>query len=52
MCGNTFRDELLKMGQSDFLLPLDGGCCCGAIRCRVTDRPAFTFACHCTRAAN
>ena len=27
---------------------LDGGCRCGAIRYRVTGRPKFGFACHCT----
>ncbi len=36
------------MAQAGFLLPLDGGCRCGAIRYRVTGMPAFTFACHCT----
>ena len=26
----------------------DGGCVCGKVRYRMTDRPLFTHACHCT----
>ncbi len=36
------------MTQSDFPLPLDGGCRCGTVRYQVTSAPAFIFACHCT----
>jgi hypothetical protein len=36
------------MKQSDFPLPLNGGCRCGTVRYRVTSAPAFIFACHCT----
>lgn len=36
------------MAQTDFPLPLDGGCRCGAVRYRVASAPAFIFACHCT----
>ena len=27
---------------------LDGGCTCGTVRYRLTDRPLFTHCCHCT----
>lgn len=27
---------------------MDGHCTCGAVRYRLTDRPLFTHACHCT----
>lgn len=33
--------------MTDFTLPLDGGCFCGAIRYRVGQPPLFTMACHC-----
>lgn len=28
--------------------PYDGGCCCGAIRYRLTEEPLTLYACHCT----
>lgn len=28
--------------------PMDGGCTCGAVRYRLTDRPLFVHCCHCT----
>lgn len=34
--------------MTDFALPLDGGCFCGALRYRITQAPLFTMACHCT----
>jgi len=36
------------MVNAKFSLPVTGGCRCGAIKYRVTQTPAFTFACHCT----
>ncbi|TPG20365.1 GFA family protein [Sphingomonas koreensis] len=34
--------------MTDFPLPLDGGCFCGALRYRISAAPLFTLACHCT----
>ncbi|WP_242138150.1 GFA family protein [Sphingomonas sp. TREG-RG-20F-R18-01] len=34
--------------MTDFALPLDGGCFCGAVRYRIDQAPLFTMACHCT----
>lgn len=34
--------------MTDFPLPLDGNCFCGAIRYRINQAPLFTMACHCT----
>lgn len=28
--------------------PIEGGCTCGAVRYRLTDRPLFVHCCHCT----
>jgi hypothetical protein len=30
------------------LARIDGGCTCGAVRYRLTDRPLFVHCCHCT----
>ncbi len=29
------------------VLPLDGGCTCGAVRYRMTSKPMFVHCCHC-----
>jgi hypothetical protein len=29
-------------------MPMEGHCTCGAVRYRLTDRPLFVHACHCT----
>jgi hypothetical protein len=29
--------------------PYDGGCACGQVRYRMTERPLFVHCCHCTR---
>lgn len=34
--------------MSDWKLPWEGGCRCGALRVRVTAPPLLTGACHCT----
>jgi hypothetical protein len=36
------------MTMSDWNLPWDGGCRCGATRIRVTKPPLLAAACHCT----
>jgi hypothetical protein len=33
--------------MTDFALPLEGGCFCGALRYRIDQDPLFTMACHC-----
>ena len=32
---------------TDNILPLDGGCTCGAVRYRMTSKPMFVHCCHC-----
>jgi hypothetical protein len=32
---------------TDEVLPLDGGCTCGAVRYRMTSKPMFVHCCHC-----
>ena len=34
--------------DTEFPLPLEGGCRCGRVRYRVNVAPRFIFACHCT----
>jgi hypothetical protein len=34
--------------MTDWNLPWDGGCRCGAVRIRVTAPPLLSMACHCT----
>jgi hypothetical protein len=36
------------MGAARPLLPMIGGCCCGAIRYEITSFPLLLYACHCT----
>ena len=33
--------------STDNILPLDGGCTCGAVRYRMTSKPMFVHCCHC-----
>lgn len=33
--------------SADDLAALEGGCTCGAVRYRLTDRPLFVHCCHC-----
>lgn len=33
--------------STDNVVPLDGGCTCGAVRYRMTSKPMFVHCCHC-----
>ena len=33
--------------STDNILPLEGGCTCGAVRYRMTSKPMFVHCCHC-----
>jgi hypothetical protein len=33
--------------STDNVVPLDGGCTCGAMRYRMTSKPMFVHCCHC-----
>jgi hypothetical protein len=38
--------EIIPMAEDDDL-SLDGGCTCGAVRYRLTDKPMIVHCCHC-----
>jgi hypothetical protein len=44
------RANALERGasMSDWKLPRDGGCLCGAVRFRISAPPLLKMACHCT----